>query len=205
MTNTKDIIEEKAVQVFLKYGFRSVTMDDLSKELSISKKTLYRYFTNKEDLLKESIRSFQQMKQSQSEELQNTAKDPIEMIFLVIKSHLDKSRINFVSNFLDLKKYYHDIWEEVVSCNENFVRKKILKNIEKGIELGLYRPEINKEIIAHLFYHKSIFISDPNNHVLKNFSSVVIIKELVTYHLNGICTTKGRTLLNNYLHTYFNA
>lgn len=205
MTNTKEIIQEKAVQVFLKYGFRAVTMDDLSKELSISKKTLYRYFTNKEDLLKESIQTFQQMKQSQSDELQKTAKDPIEMIFLVIKSHLDKSRINFVSNFLDLKKYYHDIWEEVVTCNENYVHNKILKNIEKGIELGLYRPEINKDIIAHLFYHKSIFLSDPGNQILKKFSSVVLIKELVTYHLNGICTDKGRTLLNEYLHTYFNA
>ncbi|MBK8844791.1 MAG: helix-turn-helix transcriptional regulator [Saprospiraceae bacterium] len=77
MSELKEQIKFKAFQTFLKYGFRSVTMDDLCKELTMSKKTLYQFFSNKEELLTECIASFQARNQEQSDAIQKEASNPI--------------------------------------------------------------------------------------------------------------------------------
>ncbi|MCO6461993.1 MAG: TetR/AcrR family transcriptional regulator [Saprospiraceae bacterium] len=203
MDKTKEIINKKAIQVFLKYGFRAVTMDDLCKELTISKKTLYRYFSNKEELLKECIHSFQKSKINQADQIIKKAADPIEKIFLVIKSHLDYRDINHVTGFWDLQKYYYDIWNDVVCFNKSYIHNMMIKNMEEGIAAGLYREDLNTEIIAKLFNHRSLILSDSGNVLFENYSTKEVIKELITYHLNGICTDKGRKLMNEYLDNYF--
>lgn len=203
MSELKEQIKSKAFKTFLKYGFRSVTMDDLCKELTMSKKTLYQFFSNKEELLKESIASFQAEKQKQSDNLQAIAKNPIELIFLVLKGYMDDAKVNNAQKYQDLKKYYYDIWSEAVNCNESYVSNKIIENLREGIQAGLYREEINERIIAKLFYHKSMLLSDQENFPATEFSPKEVIRELVTYHLNGICTEKGRKLMNEYIKKYF--
>jgi len=203
MSELKEQIKSKAFKTFLKYGFRSVTMDDLCKELTMSKKTLYQFFSNKEELLKESIASFQAEKQKQSDNLQTIAKNPIELIFLVLKGYMDDAKVNNAQKYQDLKKYYYDIWSEAVHCNESYVSNKIIENLREGIKAGLYREEINERVIAKLFYHKSMLLSDQESFPATEFNPKEVIRELVTYHLNGICTEKGRKLTNEYIKKYF--
>ena len=204
MSEVKEQIKLKAFQTFLKYGFRSVTMDDLCKELTMSKKTLYQFFANKEELLKECIASFQAMKQKQSDEMQAKASNPIELIFLVFRNFMNEAQTNNHQKYLDLKKYYFDIWENAINCNEQYVITKIMDNLQEGKKAGYYRDNLNEKIIAKIFYQKSMLLSDQDNFPITEFHPVEVIQELVVYHLNGICTDKGRKLINEYTIKYFN-
>lgn len=204
MSEVKEQIKLKAFQTFLKYGFRSVTMDDLCKELTMSKKTLYQFFANKEELLKECITSFQCTKQKESDALQKEAANPIELIFLVFRNMMKDAHLNNHQKYMDLKKYYYDIWENAINANQDYVINKIVSNIEEGKKAGYYRKEINERIIAKIFYQKSMLLSDNDNFPITEFSPKEVISELVIYHLNGICTEKGRKIMEEYIKKYFN-
>ena len=204
MSELKEQIKFKAFQTFLKYGFRSVTMDDLCKELTMSKKTLYQFFSNKEELLTECIASFQARNQEQSDAIQKEASNPIELIFLVFRHFMKEAQQNNHQKYLDLKKYYFDIWENANTCNEHYVINKILDNLQEGKKAGLYREDLNEKIIAKLFYQKTLLLSDQDFFPINEFRPVEVIHELVVYHLNGICTDKGRKLINDYIIKYFN-
>jgi len=158
-------------------------MDDLCKELTMSKKTLYQFFSNKEELLTECIASFQARNQEQSDAIQKEASNPIELIFLVFRHFMKEAQQNNHQKYLDLKKYYFDIWENANSCN---------------------REDLNEKIIAKLFYQKTLLLSDQDFFPINEFRPVEVIHELVVYHLNGICTDKGRKLINDYIIKYFN-
>ena len=117
---------------------------------------------------------------------------------------MDEALTNNHQKYLDLKKYYFDIWENAINCNEQYVITKISDNLKEGKQAGLYREELNEKIIAKIFYQKSMLLSDQDNFPINEYRPVEVIQELVVYHLNGICTDKGRKLIKEYIIKYFN-
>lgn len=204
MSQLKEQIKEKAIHTFLRYGFRSVTMDDLARELGMSKKTLYQNFANKEDLLNEVLESSQEMKNCYLDTVSTLAANPVEMVFIVFQYLLEESEQRSPNYVYDLKKYYYQTWERFVTANEQNTIRKIIDNLQAGKEEGLYRPEINETIIARLFYRKAAIFEDKEVFPEKEFDRRDLVRELLEYHLNGICTERGRELIPVYAKKYFN-
>lgn len=184
-------IADRARGVFLKYGIRSVSMDDICRELGMSKKTLYQYFGNKSDLvsrmLQQSFEDFEAHISAILMEEQNAIDDLLEMS-RVIDEHMKE--VSLAISF-DLQKYYPEIHREYLGKKRDFASGYIRENIEKGIKEGYYRSDLNMDLIAKLYIQKIEDLHDPNYYKLDEKSFAEVFHVMFESHIRGIANENG--------------
>jgi len=185
----KEKIIAKASELFLKLGFKSVTMDDIAGEMCISKKTIYKYFCNKEVLIEEST----SMVHRQVHEIMDTivAKNynAIHENFEIREMFRDMFKNNTdTSPIYQLKKHYPEIYQNILSHEIEQCTQCFRDNIEKGIREELYRPDLNVEIYVR-FYYTLIF--NINENTVSESEAQRIELEALEYHTRAMATEKG--------------
>lgn len=193
--DTTSKIYSKAEEMFMRYGVRSVTMDDLSRAIGISKKTLYQSVENKEDLINKVI-TFILMKEAEvMGVIRKKAKDAIEEV-VMISRHVNKmlQSINPAAMY-DLQKYYTQQFDLMRSLNDQMVYTIIKENMDKGIEEGFYRANFNTEIIAKLYVGQADLIIDTQIFPTVKYDLTNVHREFVMHHLHSITTEKGKERL----------
>ncbi|KFF19323.1 TetR/AcrR family transcriptional regulator [Flavobacterium hydatis] len=185
----RDKIISKASDLFLKLGFKSVTMDDIAGEMCISKKTIYKYFCNKEVLIKESTSSVHQKVHEIIDSIvvknHNAIQENFEireMFKNMFQSSIDTSPI------YQLKKHYPEIYtnlmrHEIDQCSQYF-----RDNITKGIEQKLYREDINVDIYVK-FYYTLIFHINETTSSEKEAQQAEL--QALEYHTRAMATLAG--------------
>jgi len=184
----KDKIVSRASDLFLKLGFKSVTMDDIASEMCISKKTIYKYFCNKEVLIEEST----EMVHAAVHEVINTivAKNynAIEENFEIRKSFKEMFQSSDTSPLYQLKKHYPEIYQKVMSREIDECNMLFRQNIEKGIAQELYRNDL--DIAAYVKFYYSLIFSIKGNTVSER-DSVKLELQALEYHTRAMATPKG--------------
>jgi len=184
----KDKIIKKATDMFLKLGFKSVTMDDIACEMCISKKTIYKYFSNKEKLVEEGTEVVHQKIHSMMEEIVAKNFNAIEENFQMREMFKEMFQSFDQSPAYQLKKHYPEIYEKMM-CNEiEDCSQMFRQNIEKGITQGLYRKETDIEA-AVKFYYTLIFSINENTMMEKEAFELEL--KALEYHTRAIATEKG--------------
>ncbi len=144
----KPQILEKATELFLQYGFKSVTMDDIAKSMGMSKKTIYKYFKDKDALVTASIDMIDENIFKGIVQVQKANFNAIQENFEIIE-HINIVFKNIQeSPAYQLQKYYPEKYQKLISTNREVFIDSIVKNLEKGIKEGLYREEIDIEKIS---------------------------------------------------------
>lgn len=190
-------ILHKAKELFFKLGVKSITMDDLSRELGISKKTLYLYVENKADLVNKTLLlHFQEEKQSICESL-DVAQNAIDEVVLLAKKSLKQFRNMHPSSIYDIQKYYPKGWKIVEQYKMEYIYTTIKENISKGKVQGFYRKQINEDVIAKLYINSIDFLVNPFNFPATQYDFSKLYLEFMNYHLQGITTEKGYEYLKN--------
>lgn len=187
----KDIILKKTGERFLKLGFKSVTMDDIADELAISKKTIYKYFNNKQDLVEQSVTHIHEACMCAIDGVCNVGFNAIHENFEVKKVFKDLLKSNDDSPMYQLKKYYPKIYEKVMSKEFLMFQECISKNIEKGIDEGLYRKDINKSVITRLYFALVMAVHDENLFTYNKNTINKLEIDILEYHTRAIATDKG--------------
>ncbi len=200
----KDKILQGAEALFMKYGFKSITMDDIARELGVSKKTLYQFFEDKNDLVNQTIETHINCDMQNCYKLVEGGRDPIDFLFEVSKSITENHRKVNVSVLFDLKKYFKPAWDKLEKFKSEFIYNQMVVNINTGKELGLYRAEINSELTAKLYVHSVEFILRPELYQEISTDFQYIHQEIVKYHLRGICTEKGLKKLDKLIENQHN-
>ena len=191
MEITKEILLEKVRDLYLKYGIRSVTMNDIARELGISKKTLYIHFEDKKDLVTNIVFSEFEKIQFQIKEISKKDKNAIE-ISLKISRFIVDMRNNYTPTLeYDLRKYYPDIFRKIQKIQKENMYKSIIYNMKIGIEQGLFRKDLIPEIIANIQVQRMEIITETNFKEMKKYSVKQVLSEVFKYHLHGICSQKG--------------
>ena len=184
----KEKIISKASDLFLKLGFKSVTMDDIACEMCISKKTIYKYFCNKEILIEEST----EMVHKTVHEIINTivAKDynAIEENFEIRKMFKEMFQATDTSPLYQLKKHYPEIYQKVMSRELDECNMCFKQNIEKGIKQELYREDLDVDIYVKFYY--SLIFSIKENTSSERESTRLELQAL-EYHTRAMATPKG--------------
>jgi len=189
---------QKVEHLFLRCGFKSVTMDDVAKELGISKKTLYQFVSNKNDLIEKVVSAHIEQEKQLVTEVRKKAKDAIEEM-LVISKHVNQNLKKVSSNLIfDLQRYYPSAWDIVENYRIKFIYEEIKSNVEWGMKEGIYRKEINPKIIAKLYIGIMHRIFDNSFFPSDEYKSSEIYLASVEYHIHGIASPKGLKLLNEY-------
>lgn len=196
--DTKDKILKGAESLFMKYGVRSISMDDIARHLSVSKKTLYQHFADKEDIVTQVCQSHMEASWRKLEDVRKRSANAIEELALIsVQMKKDMEEMN-PSLLFDLQKYHPKAWAVWEKYKGVCINDTMKRNIEQGIQEGYYRPEINAEIIGvsrvcltEMSFDDKVF---PQNRF--KFSEVQL--QLFEQFVYGIVTEKGRKLYHKY-------
>jgi len=184
----KDKIIKKATNMFLKLGFKSVTMDDIAGEMCISKKTIYKYFSTKETLIEEGTEVVHQNIHRLMEEVISQNHNAIKENFVMREMFRQMFQSFDQSPAYQLKKHYPEIYQKMIANEIEDCSQMFRQNIEKGIAQGLYRADVDVEA-AVKFYYTLIFSINENTKMEKD--AYELEGKALEYHSRAIATPEG--------------
>ncbi len=179
----------------MRYGVRSVTMDDVARELKVSKKTLYKYVKDKSDLVSKIMEGQCEMEKMVIGNVTAEAENAIDELMRITEMFSQKLAQMNPSVLYDLEKYYPEAWEVFTTHKEKFVLGCVQSNLERGIHEGIYRDNLNPEIIARLYIQKVDCMFDPAIFPIGKYTFFQIHLELMRYHIRGVANEKGMEYL----------
>lgn len=195
----KEKIIAKATDLFLRLGFKSVTMDDIAGEMCISKKTIYKYFCNKELLIKESTTMVHKAIHQSIDTIVAKNHNAIEENFEIRKMFKEMFKAGDTSPVYQLKKHYPEIYDTVMSRELNQCNSVFKQNIEKGILQGLYRKNTPIDTYVDFYY---ILIFSINGNISSEKKANELELEALEYHTRAMATPEGIAELEKQLHNY---
>lgn len=196
MTDFKTEILQKSTEMFLDLGFKSVTMDDISSEMGMSKKTLYSYFKNKEELITEVTLAISNTICGGIDHICSTSTNPIEELYDIKKMVLKSLKGDKTSPIHQLQRYYPRVHQKVTAIQFEYMKECVNKNLELGIEQGLYRDNLDKDFVSRIYYVGIQGIKDLHLFPSTQFPVQKLHDHYLEYHLRGIVTPAGRKILN---------
>lgn len=178
-------------KMFTEYGIRSVSMDDICKQLNISKKTLYQCFDNKASLLEALIDFEMEQTMDEAKKIKSQSRNAIHALLLVSKTMSQVSTNSSPAVAYDLKKYYPELYKKLIQKKREMAYKGISMNMERGIKEGLYRDDLNIELTTQLYIKKVEQMHDKDFMEDIKFSPESIFKVMFETHIRGIANSKG--------------
>ncbi len=197
----REKILEKATDMFLNLGFKSVTMDDLAHELGISKKTIYTHFNNKTKLVETTTDHLFHIISTGIDQICNLGKNPIEEIYDIKKFAMTHLKNGKSSPQHQLKKYYPKIFSNLKKKQFEVMQTCVVRNINKGIEQTIYRNNLNIDFVSRIYFSGVFSIQDRELFPLGSFEMQDLEDYYLEYHLRGIVTPKGRKILNSIINS----
>jgi len=184
-----------ATEMFLEYGFKSVTMDDIAAKLGISKKTIYANYSTKTLLVKDVAFNILETIQKSIAEIKKKDINAIEELFEVKKQISIFLKDEKTSPQFQLQKYYPKIFESVTRTKADLVACSIEENVTRGIKEGLFRKEIDVQFISRLYHEGTNSIRDTSIFPAEEYSKANLFQLYIEYHVRGIATKKGLEIL----------
>ena len=184
-------ILRRVKDMYLRYGIKSVTMDDIARELGVSKKTLYSYVQDKNDLVDHVFRMETRCRQEQFSGIFKKGLNAIEEVMDVHKYVNNLLREHNPSVEYDLKKYHPEIHHQYHAARQKKMYDTVLNNLKKGKEEGLYRSDLDEEIIAKLQVARYISMFDSEMINIDDLISKKFIREVFIFFIRGIASEKG--------------
>jgi AcrR family transcriptional regulator len=191
-------IRHKADELFRRYGIRSVTMDEIAAQLGMSKKTIYQYYTDKDQLVDAVAVDEIQFSQECCTRDSASAENAIEEIFKVMEFVEVMFRNMNPSMLHDLEKYHPVGFKKFLEHKNKFLYEMVKKNIERGIKEELYRPEIDIEIMARYRLESMMLAFNSELFPVSKFNLVKLHQEILEHFLYGLATLKGYKLILKY-------
>lgn len=187
----RDKILNTAADMFLTYGFKSVTMDDIAEAMGISKKTIYTHFSTKNKLVLATSFHVVEKINCGIEEIREKKQNPIKENFDIkhfVSHHLKGEK---TSPHYQLQKYYPKAYESLKSKQFELLENCMVGNIERGIEDGFYRKEIPIDFITRIHFVGMMGIKDTELFPIEEYTHPKLMEYFLEYHLRAICTLKG--------------
>lgn len=190
----RDRILLTANELFMRYGFRSVSMDDIARELGISKKTIYQYYQEKEELVRGIFRQHQSQWLKNADHIKSSSVDALEELLLFTDQVRQQLATINPSVLFDLYKYHRSVWNEWSEYKNNIARRHVIETLERGMREGFFRSDLDPAIMA-VMRMEQIEMSF-NDHVFpaSAFAIQNVHAQLFDHFLQGILTEKGREL-----------
>ncbi|EAP87484.1 TetR/AcrR family transcriptional regulator [Croceibacter atlanticus] len=198
----RETILNKATELFLDLGFKSVTMDDIATEMGISKKTIYTHFKNKSVLVKASTEILFLRICSGIDGVRKENQNPIVELYS-IKQYVMKHMKNQNSSAqFQLQKYYPAVYAEMRSKQYDYMQDCVVENLNKGLEMGLYRENLDVEFASRIYFLGMVGIKDNDMFPADQFPMITLMEKYLEYHLRGIVTQKGLKKLTETIENY---
>lgn len=197
MGHSKSDIVEQAGQLFMRCGIRSVNMDDVSKHLHISKKTLYQFVKDKNDLVEEVIEGICSRNNSCIIGICDRGLNAIDEQYEITSFLVGLIRQFHPSIHYDLEKYHPHAWTKLKGIQQEHIMKCMTANLEKGKKDGLYRKDLDVNIVVRIYLSRFDVVFDGVLFPPEQFSFEGVLWEMFSYHVHGIASLKGAKYLED--------
>ncbi|SMC36803.1 TetR/AcrR family transcriptional regulator [Cellulophaga tyrosinoxydans] len=195
----REKIIHKAAELFLTLGFKSVTMDDISNDLGISKKTIYVHFENKTKLVEAVTFSIFDTVCEGIDCICNASINPIEELYEIKMYVMNYLKNEKTSPQFQLKKYYPQIYQRLHIKQFEKMHVSVKDSIQKGVDTNLFRSNIDVDFISRMYFNGMSGIKDENIFPKELFTMDYLMESYLEYHLRAICTEKGLQILNKFI------
>src|SRR5512138_1123205 len=194
----KDRILQKAHELFMRYGIRSVSMDDMAAQLGMSKKTLYQYYSDKEELVDAVLTALLSNNQKQCMADRLNAENAIHEVFQAFGMIQQLFANMNPTVIFDLEKFHSNVYKKIHQHKHVFMYDVVKQNIQRGIKEELYRPEIDVDVMTR-FRIESMMLAFNSEVFPTNRTNLVKIQhEMLEHFLYGLATPKGHKLIQKY-------
>lgn len=194
----KERILAASHELFFKFGIKSITMDDIARHLAISKKTIYQFYKDKNEIVEKFTDEILKNHQAQFDKISVESKNAIHEMIEIMKYMEPVFRHMNPNLFYDMQKYHRNAWKKFREFKEGCVMGKVEENMQKGIAQGLYRNNINTKIMARLRIEEVEMAMNPEVFTSEMFDLPSVQISLLDHFLHGITTIKGHKLINKY-------
>jgi len=195
----REKIIHKAAELFLTLGFKSVTMDDISNDLGISKKTIYVHFENKTKLVEAVTFTIFDTVCEGIDCICNASINPIEELYEIKMYVMNYLKNEKTSPQFQLKKYYPQIYQRLHIKQFEKMNVSVKDSIKKGVDTNLFRSNIDVDFISRMYFNGMSGIKDENIFPKELFTMDYLMESYLEYHLRAICTEKGLQILNKFI------
>ena len=195
---TKERILVKAHELFNRYGLRSVSMDDIASQLGISKKTVYQFFTDKDELVDAVFTSVMDDNKTRCVQCGKGAENAIHDLFSAFDMMQEMLANLNPSVLFDMEKYHPKTFKKFQDYRNGFLYSMLRANIERGISEDLYRPDIDVDIMTRYRLHSIMLAFNPDIFPNNRTQLVLIEQQLLEHFLHGLGTAKGEKLIEKY-------
>lgn len=184
--------------MFLRYGVKSITMDDISRTLGVSKKTIYQYYEDKDALVCAAITNFTDLQKDIFVRMRDESKNALEELMKC--SDFMKSSVCNINPALlyDVKKYHPKAWALYLDYRREVLEKSIEDTLIRGMADGYFRSNIETRILSRLRIETAEMAFNSEVFPLSEFETPKVHMEFFEHFAYGICTLKGHKLLNKY-------
>lgn len=196
MDEKEEKIIQQATDVFMRYGIKSVNMDDVSRHLGISKKTLYQYVKDKADLVCKAVKSFSHREECILRSIAQRKLNAIDESLEIMKWVLSVLQNTNPAVEFDLEKYHPEVYRNMREQRDRIVFDGMIQNLKKGQREGYYRKDFNPELIAKIYLSRMDCMFDPALFPAMQWSLSTIYTQTFIYHIRGIASEKGLAYLN---------
>ncbi|WP_026768404.1 TetR/AcrR family transcriptional regulator [Asinibacterium sp. OR53] len=188
----------KAHELFMRYGIRSVSMDEIANHLGMSKKTIYQFFADKDALVESVIDIEISRTREDCSVHRQKSENPVHEIFLAVDMLQELLKSMNPSLMFDLEKYHARAFQKISEHKNRFLYDVIKSNLEKGIRDELYRPEINTDIMTRYRLATTFLLFNPELFSTGKYTLPQVMEEITDNFLYGLVTTKGLKLIQKY-------
>ncbi len=195
---TKEKILTGSRELFQRYGIKNITMDEIAKQLGISKKTIYQEFPDKDSLVHSLMESDMDVRQKEFEAIYTQSANLVEEVFTIMKKMTEIFSTCNPVMYYDLQKHYPKTWKVFSDFKMKFILQRVEQSIEKGKKDGLVRTDINTGILSLLRIEEITMAMSGQVFPPDKFSVLEVQLALTEHFLYGICTLKGHKLINKY-------
>ena len=191
----------EVTQLFMRFGVKSLTMDEIARQMGVSKKTIYQYVSDKKELVTQCVQLAINDEQCMLCDLKERSGNAIDILFGINKQVSEKLQSVQPSVMYDIERYYPEAWKIMENHKKQFVFDMVKSNMEQGVEEGLYRGNLIPEIIAGNYVAMINKIFDCEYFDAGKYDFKTLHREIARYHIRGIASEAGRKYLKEKLNT----
>lgn len=196
--DTKERIQKAAHDLVMQYSIRSVSMDDIAANLGMSKKTIYQYFKDKDELVEAVVDDVVKTNQHECNADRDRADNAVHEIFLVMDMMAEMFKTMNPSILFDMQKYHPAAFRKFMKHKNEFLYNVCIQNIERGVREELYRPEIAVDILCRYRVETMFIPFNPEFQKGLKHSLAKIEEEILIHFLFGLVSLKGYKLITKY-------
>ncbi len=189
--NTKVRIREKAKELFLRYGIRSVSMDDIATQLGMSKKTIYQFFVDKNELVEEVVDDDIRQMQAECNHCHDRAKDAIDEIFQVVEQIISQCQNMNPMVIYDMQKFHVRSYQRFMEHKNKYMLQMIRKNLEWGIKDELYRPDIDVDVLSKFRLESMMMGFNMDLYPPSHYNLAQVTTTIIEHFVFGVASLKG--------------